>query len=305
MKESVRETVKITAGSSFSDAFFASPGDMMPVSFGATTDIGRVRQKNEDHYGIFQLRRNLDLLWSSLVSEPTPIHEAFSFAMVVADGMGGMKSGEVASRLALQTMAELAGQATSWVMKFTDVNAQQIEKRVQAYVQRIQSALQHESQTDKEKQNMGTTWTSAHLLGHCALIVHCGDSRAYHYRAGILRQITHDDTLAQSLIDFGVEPAKVERFRHVLLNSFGGGSQSVRVAIHVVHLAPNDQLLLCSDGLTEMVPDSDIAAELSVNAAPQSTCDALVQRALARGGRDNVTVLICAMNEGSGHMHTG
>jgi len=144
---------------------------------------------------------------------------------------------------------------------------------------------------------MGTTWTSAHFLGRSVVIVQIGDSRAYLYCQGHLHQITHDETMAQALIDSGIEPASVKKFRHVLLNSLGGGNEMARATIHHVELEPNDQLLLCTDGLNDMVSDEDIAAELQQHVNPQAACDSLVRRALENGGRDNVTVVLAIASE--------
>jgi serine/threonine protein phosphatase PrpC len=280
----------------FADYFFAPAQNMLPIMIGAATHVGKVREQNEDNFGIFRFRRTVDLIRASLTFDELPIEETCSYAMVVADGMGGMKSGEVASRLALQTMMELTCQATSWVMKLTDLDAQQIESRVEAYVQRIHAAIQEQGRSDPDKKDMGTTWTSAHLVGHSAVIVHLGDSRAYLFRDGTLRQITRDETMAQSLIEAGLEPAKVVKFRNILLNSFGGGGDELAYAsIHNLNLIADDRLLLCSDGLTDMLSDVEITAELRQRTTPQSACDGLVERALANGGKDNVTVLIAAV----------
>jgi protein phosphatase len=212
--------------------------------------------------------------------------------MAVVDGMGGMKSGEMASRLALQTMVELSSQATSWVMKFTDLNAQQIEQSVGAYVKRIHAALQEHGQANPEMHNMGTTCTSAHLLGRHAVVVHLGDSRDYRYRGGKLSQVTRDATMAQSLIDAGMDPDSVSKFNHVLVNSFVGENENAVGTIHRLDFDPLVSLLLCTDGLTDMVSDDDIARELGRHSTPQATCDALVKLALANGGKDNVTVVL-------------
>ncbi|MAD80655.1 MAG: hypothetical protein CMJ50_07415, partial [Planctomycetaceae bacterium] len=166
---------------------------------------------------------------------------------------------------------------------------------VEAYVQRIHAALQEQGRSDPSKENMGTTWTSAHLLGQSVVVVHLGDSRAYLFRDGSLRQITRDETMAQSLIDSGIEPASVAKFRHILLNSFGGGNDTASASIHALELTSDDQLLLCTDGLTDMVSDQEIAAELRRHTTSQSACDALVKQALANGGKDNVTVVLAAV----------
>jgi serine/threonine protein phosphatase PrpC len=280
----------------FAETFFAPTQSMLPVTIGATTHVGKVRDQNEDNFAIFRFRRTVDLVRTSVPPDELPIQETCSYAMVVADGVGGRKSGEIASRLALQTMVELTCQATSWVMKLTDLDAQQVESRVEAYVQRIHEALQVQGRSDPDKRDMATTWTSAHLLGDSAVVVHLGDSRAYLFRDGILRQVTQDETMAQSLIDAGLPPVKVKKFRGILLNCFGGGgSEPAHASVHHLNLTAGDQLLLCTDGLTDMLSDHEIIAELLQHTTPQSACDGLVERALANGGKDNVTAVLAAM----------
>ncbi len=110
-------------------------------------------------------------------------------------------------------------------------------------------------------------------------------------REARLEQITRDETMAQAFIDTGMEPDSVKRFSHILLNSFGGDNERVAAQIHQVSFGPEDKLLLCSDGLTDMVPENEIADVLQRHAAPQAACDALVSCALDHGGKDNVTVV--------------
>ncbi|MBL8849615.1 MAG: serine/threonine-protein phosphatase, partial [Planctomycetaceae bacterium] len=232
MRDPHADTSIMESPAEFAELFFASGGSPLPMTFGAASHVGRVREQNEDHYAIVRMERRLELLQSSLLPKDRPAPDSMSHAVIVADGMGGMKSGELASRLALQTMLELAGQATSWVMKLTSPDAQQIEQRVHAYVQRIHETLRERSENDPSTTDMGTTWTSAHLLGRQAVVVHVGDSRAYLFRNGDLRQITRDQTMAQALLDGGLSPDSVTKFRHILLNSFGGGNETVEATIH-------------------------------------------------------------------------
>ncbi|MFO1091963.1 MAG: protein phosphatase 2C domain-containing protein [Planctomycetaceae bacterium] len=289
------DTSVATRTAEFANLFFAEGEPEHSVTFGAASHIGRVRTQNEDHYAVVRLRRRLELLKSSLPKDAADAPDALAHALVVADGMGGMKSGELASRLALQTMLELVSQATSWNMTLTNPEFQQIEKRIKAYVRKIHEALCERSRQDPAATDMGTTWTSAHLLRNQAVLAHMGDSRAYLFRDGALRQITRDETMAQALIDGGLPPETVTKFRHIVLNSFGGGNEQVEAKIHYVELEPGDRLLLCTDGLVDMVPDAQIAAELGKNPEPQAACDALVARALANGGKDNVTVVLAAI----------
>ncbi len=294
MSQAIDDTAVFSTVNEFADFFFSAAGAKVPVTFGAASHVGNVRERNEDHYAVFRRRRSNEVLLSSLPPDELAVGEDHSYAMVVADGMGGMKSGEYASRLALQTMVELAGQATSWVMKFTSLDAQQLEQRVNAYVNRIHSTLQEHGKLDPAKAKMGTTWTSAHLMDGHAMIVHIGDTRAYQFRNGRLEQVTRDETMAQTLIDAGLDPDSVKKFRHILMNSLGAGNEEVHASIQPLDLRPEDQILLCSDGLTDMVSDDEIAAVLKSHASPQAACNMLIRLALEHGGRDNVTAVLAS-----------
>lgn len=299
MSQASDDTAVFSPINEFADFFFTTSRQTPSCTFGAASHVGRVRLQNEDHYAVFRRRRSNEVLLASLPPDELAVGELHSYAMVVADGMGGMKSGEVASRLALQTMVELAGQATSWVMKFTSLDAQQLQQRVNAYVHRIHMTLQEAGRRDPAKARMGTTWTSAHLMDGHVMIVHIGDSRAYQLRDGRLTQITRDETMAQTLIDAGLDADSVKKFRHVLMNSLGAGNDEVHASIQPLELLPGDQILLCTDGLTDMVTDSEIRAVLKSHASPQSACDMLIRLALDHGGKDNVTaVLASAAEEG-------
>ena len=115
------------------------------------------------------------------------------------------------------------------------------------------------------------------------------------FREGKLHRITRDETMAQSLVDSGLPPESVDRFSHILLNSLGGGNEAARATIRQLALKSDDQLLLCSDGLTDMVSDEVISSELAGDRPSQITCDSLVARALENGGKDNVTVVLASV----------
>ncbi len=288
------DTLVLAPFQQFAETFFVQSETVVPIEFGASSHVGHVRSRNEDHFAVVQFRRDSEILLGSLAPKDLVVPASHSHAMIVADGMGGMKAGELASRLALQTMLELAGHASSWVMKLADADAQQIQSRVNAYVQRIQNALLEHGRINPSTAGMGTTWTSAHILGKRVMIVHIGDSRAYLFRNGELRQITYDETVAQNLIDSGIAPNLAKRFGHILLNSFGGKSAEVTARIYYLELEPDDRILLCTDGLSDMVSDEEIALELGKQLKAQAACDRLIQRALENGGRDNVTAVLAS-----------
>jgi protein phosphatase len=294
-----RETADFLVGAQFSDEFFERSPLRLAFDFGAATHAGKVRGNNEDHYAVVRRRRTSELLLTNLERQESALADDSAFALIVADGMGGARFGEFASRVALQRMFELAQQATSWVMKYTNDEALQIRQRVDAYVQDIQATLQDYVAADPNLAGMGTTWTSALLMPPHALVVHIGDSRAYLLHDGTLRQITRDETMAQAFIDSGLDPESVKKFRHVLLNSLGGEKDNVTAQIHHVQLAPGDRMLLCTDGLPDMVADKDIESLLQQTAGAQDACDKLIALALDHGGRDNVTAVVAVAAEPS------
>ena len=279
----------------FTDRFFAPKETSLKYSFGAASHVGKVRAGNEDHFAVIERGRSSRILLSNLQVAGSSQTVESSYAAIVADGMGGERFGEFASRVALETMFDLANQATSWVTKFTDFEAQQIRQRVTAYVDQIQSTMREYMRSDPALAGMGTTWTSALCLSHDVLIVHLGDSRAYSLRQKELRQITHDETVAQAFVDAGKSPQSVKQFRHLLLNNFGGEKQEVSAQIYHVRIESGDRLLLCTDGLTDMIPDDHISQTLQSHACPQKACDELVEQALLNGGKDNVTVIVAAV----------
>jgi len=137
--------------------------------------------------------------------------------------------------------------------------------------------------------------TAARTVGPDAFIGHVGDSRVYLFRGGSLQQLTRDHTLAQQLVDAGAIPsvsAASRYMQNMLVNCLGARKREVHVEVHHLGLSDGDRLLLCTDGLTDLVADDQIAQILARDAAPDDTCRALVDAALDRGGKDNVTVVL-------------
>jgi protein phosphatase len=135
----------------------------------------------------------------------------------------------------------------------------------------------------------------AYSFGGELFIAHVGDSRCYLLRKGALYQLTSDHTVVQELVRQGILPAEraaSHELRHVITNVVGGERPGLQVELHKVMSAPGDVVLLCSDGLTEMLQDDGIAAILAAAPEPSVACDRLVMRANELGGRDNVTVVV-------------
>jgi PPM family protein phosphatase len=232
--------------------------------------------------------------FSSLVRVDVSALSHVGLVMAVADGMGGHAAGEVASRLVLSAAVSLALEVPDWVFKITEGGLAAVERRARQLVQQVGSILVERADENPALQGMGSTLTAVRSYGRDLLIVHVGDSRAYMCRAGRLHRLTKDHTYVQMLIDTGQLASKEEappRIRHVLVNVLGGSTEHVNVDVDLVQLEDGDRLLLCSDGLTDLVDDETIAAMLTKAASSHEACAALVALALERGGRDNITVV--------------
>jgi len=166
----------------------------------------------------------------------------------------------------------------------------------------IDRTLKQEASSDHTLSGMGTTLTVAGTLGNDLVLGHVGDSRAYLLRGDIFRQLTRDHTLAQMLIDAGVansdDPAP-RSMRHVLTAAIGSLDERIEPQVQRFRLQPGDQLLLCTDGLTEMVDDELIASVLREAPSAQAACDSLVDLALGAGGTDNITAVVGRFTPGA------
>jgi protein phosphatase len=280
-------------------SFPSTPGEQ--VEFGALTHSGKVRPTNEDSFLIYRTGRFWEPLLTSLPEDQLPTrYEANGYGMAVADGMGGHRAGEVASRLALRTAVSLILNAAHWALHVDHPSQQQqeIEAGVQRgldYFRQINEAIARQAEGDPSLAGMGTTLTVAYSFGTDLVVFHVGDSRAYLLRGGRLEQLTRDHTVAQAMVEEGALPAD-EACRHplchVLTRAVGGRAAELRADVCQVRLHDGDSLLLCSDGLTGMVHDGRIIQVLAQGHTAPAACKALVDEALQAGGRDNITVLL-------------
>lgn len=273
------------------ERFFSPIPPIAEVDFGALSDVGKVREQNEDHFAVVRRCRSRQVLLSNLPPEAQSGSDLDAYTMVVADGIGGAAFGELASMLALQTGMELGRRETHWFLRPNSEEREELTQKFDAYVQLIHKALVERTASNPELTGMGTTLTCAYTLGNSAMIAHVGDSRAYLYRQGTLTQLTHDHTLAEVMLEAGFNDEDTRRFRSTLVNCLGGEGDVITEVRHLA-LQSGDALLLCSDGLTDLVDDKAIAGVLGKGASSQSACQALVQMALDGGGRDNVTVVL-------------
>jgi protein phosphatase len=258
---------------------------------------GKVRPNNEDHFLISRFGRYLETLQSNLPEGAVPgCAEETGYGLLVADGVGGKAGGEVASTLAISTLVNLVLATPDWILRLDDHEwTEEVLERAKERCDQINEVLLEESASHPELAGLGTTLTLACSLGRDVFVAHVGDSRAYLFRGGRLHQLTRDHTLAQVLVDQGLldkRQARVHRLRHVLTNVLGGSTREVLPEVRPAHLEDGDCLLLCTDGLTEMVDERRIAEILARPERSKDLCQRLVDLALEAGGKDNVTVVV-------------
>jgi len=266
------------------------------VRCAAVSDAGRVRARNEDHYMVARVRRTFNVLAHNLPKDEMPdFLGEDAYAMVVADGMGGMNAGDVASMLAISTGVKLADKSVKWGFKINEKEARDLLSRMSAYFREIDRRITRKSESDRRLFGMGTTMTLAYSVGIHLFLIHVGDSRAYLFRKGQLQQLTRDHTVAQALADAGEikqQDVRKHQRRNTLTNYLGGHSGKVKADVRWLRLEDGDRVLLCSDGLSDMVEDPGIAGCLVENSEPDAAAIALTQLALRNGGKDNITVVV-------------
>jgi PPM family protein phosphatase len=263
-------------------------------SFGLT-DRGRVRPANEDHFVTVELARTISVHQTSVPQAKAQYSSHRGHLFLVADGMGGHQAGEVASALGVVSVESFLLDSLKRFFHLEVPEEQKVMKEFQAALLQVDARIFEEAARHPEMIGMGTTLTLAFAVDWRLLVAHAGDSRCYLFSNDALHQLTHDDTVVAELVRRGALSAKEASrhpSRHVITNVLGGNAPGVHVEMHKLHLEPGDVVLLCSDGLTGMVPDARIAAILAEEPEPQRACERLVAEANAQGGKDNITVIV-------------
>lgn len=247
------------------------------MRFATQTDTGAVRRTNQDFIGA----------WAS-----NDLACAADGLFVLADGMGGQAGGEVASKLAVETVESAIDEALSAPGAAMDEHS--IVDAMRDAIARANQAVWRAARRSPELRGMGTTCVAVLVSGSAAVVSNVGDSRAYVLRSGKLTQITQDHSLVQEYVRAGEltkSEAQSSKFRNVLTRAVGISS-TVDPDVEVIALNRGDRMLLCSDGLTGVVSDAEIADVLTAMPDPHEACDRLVARALSAGGPDNVSVIV-------------
>ena len=260
----------------------------VPEVNGAMSDVGLIRTLNEDNWGWTRIRDHVNLF-------------------AVADGMGGHEAGEVASKIAIETLCHQTRERLAGV---EPVTLERLENTLEESFQSANNAIKDHSETLGN--DMGTTMVAALVYDsrthpgppgpdeHCiAFIANVGDSRAYLLRQEVLHQVTRDHSLVARMVEqnrITREEARTHPHSNILLRTVGT-ERDVDIDIFSVELEPGDRLLLCSDGLWGEVEDEDLEAILNHYEEPRVACRELVRAAHHGGGRDNITVVIVGVPE--------
>ncbi|MGE3821981.1 MAG: PP2C family serine/threonine-protein phosphatase, partial [Isosphaeraceae bacterium] len=273
----------------------AEPRCRARVQFGAKSHVGLVRSQNEDHYLVVSRRREREVIATSIAVELLPKPEQAAYVAAVADGMGGHAFGELASYLALRTGWEMGTDEVKWPVKSNSTEADELKRKALVLFRLIDRSIIAAAAEQPRHTGMGTTLTNCYSIGSDLYVFHVGDSRAYLHHEGALERLTRDHTVGQALVDAGLaapdSPAARSR-KHVLTNVLGGPAVGISVDVERRTLADGDRILLCTDGLSDFVEDAEIADALNRHADPNDVCQNLLDLALSRGGKDNVTVVV-------------
>jgi len=239
----------------------------MKLQFCAKTDIGLSRNNNEDRYFVDEQRG----------------------LFIVADGMGGHAAGEVASQIAVETVCQV-------LHSVDKTNPQQQLKQA---VTEANLAVRQAAKANPSLNGMGTTLSIILLHQQQGYLAHVGDSRIYRLRNQKLQQLSDDHSLVGEQLRQGTitpEQAKSSSLGNILLQAIGLSPQ-LDIYQNKISLAPADQFLLCSDGLTDMIADTEIEKHLSQPGTINLHCEALINAALAAGGKDNITAILLQIEQ--------
>ena len=261
-------------------------------SFGIS-HVGKVREGNEDHFVIASLQRSLEVRQTNLedraVLDPLCGPKAYLYA--VADGVGGVDGGRLASGLTIRTIVEYLSETVGSYHAVASGEEQAFSDPLGKAVHRAHEKLR--ATFGLPQGGPATTLTIALVVWPQAFIVHVGDSRAYHLRGSTLKRLTRDQTMGAFLMDeYKMTETQVEQqgFNNVLSSAVG--AQDMTPAVSALTLEQGDALVLCTDGLTKHVTEQQIATVLQRMSNSETGCRQLVELALEGGGRDNVTVVV-------------
>jgi len=258
------------------------------VKLFARTDVGQIREHNEDNFLVADLtRKSRGLLEANRSGAVGPHGSVFA----VCDGMGGAAAGEIASQLAVDILYE---RMIEGLQEGHPLSRDELARRLVRAIEAAGLRIFQEAKLDRTRRGMGTTVTAAALVDDHLFFAQVGDSRGYLLRQGNLVQLTRDQSLVNQLIEAGQlteEEAQTFEHNNIILQALGT-ADTVQVDLTFCELRRGDKLLLCSDGLSGMVRFEDIREALRSTPEPVDACKSLTERANQAGGHDNITVIV-------------
>ena len=268
----------------------------------AKTDVGLVRSGNEDSFLVLNLSTADTWTPETIKDDSPPPHLQrfnqghYGSILAVTDGMGGALAGEVASRLAVESVRDrcLELQSSPEYSKFS------FPERLRLAIELANLYIHYQSLSNSEYTGMGATFTAVGLKGRTAYFAQIGDSRAYVIRNGKVRQITKDQSLVGQLVAAGhitEEEAEQHTYKNVILQALGA-SPYINVAVDTMPLLDGDTLVLCSDGLSNKMKGEEIMEIVRHSESHKAGCEGLIRLANDRGGEDNITTLLARVEYG-------
>jgi len=282
---------------------FQPPSTTPAIEIAGLSMCGRLQHDNTDHFLAIRLGRLQETVATSLsAGDLPPRFEEQAYAMLVADGLGGHGTGARASRLALSTLAHLAIRYGKWNVRMgADVSAD-IAEQGEFFYRQITDAMSQAARADFRLAEMATSLTAVYIAGADLFFAHVGHSRAFLFRNGVLIQLTLEHTLERLIsASAALRRARLEARRPRVSDhrpadaagdAAGAHQDAPDVSIEHVQLWSGDRVLLCTDGLTEVVHEDRISEVLASQRGPGEECRRLVDLALTSGATDSVTVLM-------------
>jgi PPM family protein phosphatase len=267
----------------------------MALEVAADSVRGKWRAHNTDHYLAVRNGRLQETLITSLgAADLPPRFEEYAYSMLVADGLAEDAGGARASRVALSALAHLGIEYGRWNVRVNVDTTGDIVQQAEFLYRRANDAVIEASRAHAELGDMATSLTAAYVAEDDLFLFHVGHSRAYLFRDGILTQVTATHTLDTHRGD-GSRPTRLQRarqdLRHFVTETIGGRT-TPEPAMEHLKLSVNDRLLLCTNGLTDVVTDDRIAHTLAARRGPKEECRSLIDLAREADGPDDVTVLV-------------
>ena len=254
----------------FEELFLSRNGKVFNLKFYALSDRGKIREKNEDS-------------WYVVSIEDSP------FAYLVADGMGGLTQGEMASNIAVEYIGE-----TIYKNKDELLNSNLVNDILSEIIKNANEKIYNTWCNDSEQKGMGTTLSLGIIIGNNLTVAQIGDSRVYLAREEMLTQLTVDHSYVEELKKQGLiteQEAREHPKRNIITRALGY-DPSVEVDFFTYELKQNDVILFCTDGLTSMLKDEEILSIINEYDNPEDICSRLVSESNQRGGTDNITVIV-------------